>query len=131
MKAKDREWAALSYLLAIIPLWGILFDGLIWIHHRESNRKVVFHAHQAIALHFILLIVFVFFSLFLIIIKIINVIDADVAQLFKLANYGLLLGFCLLYLVGCLWATFALLNGNENFEFPVIGPRLRKDYAED
>ena len=131
MKAKDREWAALAYLLAIIPLWGILFDGLIWVHHRESNRKVVFHAHQAIALHFIWLIVFVFFSLFLIVINIIRVMDNEIARWFQFANFGLLLGFSLIYGLGCLWATFALLNGNENFEFPVVGPRLRKDYAED
>lgn len=131
MKAKEREWAALAYLLAIIPLWGILFDGLIWIHHRESNRKVVFHAHQAIALHFILLIVFVFFSLFLIVIKIISVMDAEVAGMFEMANWALLIGFYLIYVLGCLWATFALLGGNDNFQFPVVGPRLSKDYSED
>ena len=52
MNAREREIAALVYLLALFPLWGILFDGVIWTIKKESSHKIVFHAHQAIVLHF-------------------------------------------------------------------------------
>ena len=130
MKAREREIAGIVYLLALVPLWGILFDGILWLVKKESSRTIAFHAHQAIVLHFILLLVFVFFAIFLIIGRIIGVVSEDLGAMLKAADLYLLAIFYALYVFACLYAVFAIISGNDQFKFPVIGSRLMKSNSD-
>ena len=48
MDREERGYILLAHLSAAIPLWGILFNGILWLSFKEKSRKVVFHAHQGI-----------------------------------------------------------------------------------
>ena len=121
---RDREMVALTYLLAIIPLFGILAAAVIALVYQERSRTVVFHTKQAIAAQAAMLLVFVvicFFSLFAVLVGVLSprlkivLLDFDTI-VFYLTG--------IVYLLWCLYMVWMSLSGNH-IELPLIGPRLR------
>ncbi len=51
LKPPERSPAALSHLLSLPPLWGVIFASGVLFYYRESSRAVAFQARQAINLH--------------------------------------------------------------------------------
>ena len=126
MKSAERNSAALAYLLAIVPLWGLLFDFLIWLSYRRSNRHVVFHAQQAIMLHALLLLVFICFSIMLMIINIVRAVNPAIAALLGEINQYILFISGAAYIGACCWGVCAILFfQQDNFKLPLIGRQLR------
>ena len=126
MKSAERNAAAMVYLFAMIPLWGLLFDLAIWLIYRQTNRKVVFHSQQAIVLHALLLLVFICFSFMLVLVNILRAVNPSIAELLAQINQYILIICGGAYLLSCCGAIAALLFfHNDDFAFPIIGQQLR------
>lgn len=122
--------AVLAYLFAIVPLWGVLAAFMIWMAYRDTNRKVVYHAHQALSLHFLMLMVFVLFSIFLLVVRVLRMVDPRLAEWLSAGNYYALIGAFVIYCLACLLAAIKVLGGKADFEIPLIG-RILKNSNND
>lgn len=125
MKPKDKEIAGLIHLLNIIPLWGVLFNGIIWYLVREKNEDLVFNALQAIFFHSIFLALFIIgcgIHLFCLPIKF---IVEQIGVLFIAINWSVIVICWVGYICTCLYGSYKKFNG-EDFEYPFVGAKLRK-----
>jgi uncharacterized Tic20 family protein len=129
MKHEERSMAALAHLAAIIPLWGILFAGIIWLQFKEKSKHVVFHAQQAIFFQVILLIVIIVALVFRLFCSIIAVVNSSLASILNAGNLFLLIVCLILYGAACLYAAWSVLEGRA-FEYPFIGKQLRESEPE-
>ncbi|MBN1902635.1 DUF4870 domain-containing protein [Candidatus Sumerlaeota bacterium] len=126
MKDEERGYVLLTHLFAAIPLWGILFNGIIWISFQEKSRKVVFHAHQGIffqvaflAMTLVGLLVFLFAQL-------VGVINESIASLIRSGNWLVIVILFILYEITCIYAIWNVIQGRD-FEYPFIGSKLREN----
>jgi uncharacterized Tic20 family protein len=130
MKQEERSLAALIHLIIIIPLWGILGAGIIWMNYKEKNREVVFHAQQAIFFQCFFLavcVIFLVFSLFCMLVKVIN---EPLALFLMKGNLGLLILCAAVYALTCIIAAVKVIMGGS-FTYPWIGRKLRKELKQD
>jgi len=121
---REREIVALTYLLAMIPLFGILAAGVIALVYQERSRTVVFHAKQAIAGQAVMLLVFVvicFFSLFAVLV---GVLSPWLRHLFMLFNKWVFYLTGIAYLIWCGYYAWMSLE-ERDLDYPIIGARLR------
>jgi uncharacterized Tic20 family protein len=123
---EERGFMLLAHLFAAIPLWGILFNGILWLSFQQKSRKVVFHAHQGIffqvvflAMLLVGLIVFLFSHL-------VGVINKTLGSLLGFGNWVILISIFIIYELTCLYAIWNILQGRE-FEYPFIGAKLREN----
>lgn len=128
MKHEERSMAALAHLVVIIPLWGILFAGIIWLYFKEKSKAVVFHAQQAIFFQVILLIIIVVALVFQLFCSIIAVINSPLAAILNAGNWVLTIVCMVVYAAACLYAAWSVLEGRD-FEYPFIGRQLREGAA--
>ena len=129
MKHEERSMAALAHLVVIIPLWGILVAGIIWLYFKEKSKAVVFHAQQAIFFQVILLIVIVVALVFRLFCSIIAVINRPLAAILNAGNIVLLVVCVVVYAAACLYAAWSVLEGRD-FEYPFIGKQLRESAVD-
>jgi uncharacterized Tic20 family protein len=125
MRAEDRPYAALAHILAIIPLWGIVFNWILWMNFKEKSRDVVFHAHQAIFFQLPLLAVFIIAVIFQILCLIISVVNNPIAKILQYSNWVVFVIILIAYVLTCLYGAIAVLDGRD-FEYPYIGRRLKQ-----
>ena len=121
--------AALVHLLIILPLWGILFAGIIWLNFKERSREVVFHAQQAIFFQCIFLLFFLVYLIFSLFCSLIEVFNQKLAIILITGNRVLLIMCGMIYISVCLYAAIRLIFGMD-FSYPYVGRKLRK-YIEE
>ncbi len=129
MKHEEQSMAALTHLVVIIPLWGILVAGIIWLYFKEKSKAVVFHAQQAIFFQVILLIIIVVALVFRLFCSIIAVINRPLAGILNAGNIVLLVVCVVVYAAACLYAAWSVLEGRD-FEYPFIGKQLRESAVD-
>lgn len=129
MKQEERSMAALAHLVVIIPLWGILFAGIIWLYFKEKSKAVVFHAQQAIFFQVMLLIVIVIALIFQLFCSIIAVINSPLSAILNAGNWVLTIVCMIVYVAACLYAAWSVLEGRD-FEYPFIGKQLRESAVD-
>jgi len=121
---RDREIVALTYVLAIIPLFGILTAALIAMWYQERSRTVVFHAKQAIAGQAIFLLVFVVICLFSLFAALAGVLSPRLKEILVWFDWIVL--YVTLFACVCWYGYFAWMTlGGHDLEYPLIGARLR------
>ncbi|MCD6386222.1 DUF4870 domain-containing protein [Candidatus Sumerlaeota bacterium] len=125
MRQEERTVIALVHLLIILPLWGILFAGIIWLNFKERSREVVFHSQQAIFFQCIFLLIFVVYLIFLLFCNLIAVFNLQLANLLILGNKVLLVGCGLVYITICIYAAIRVIFGKD-FNYPYVGKKLRR-----
>ncbi len=125
MRQEERTIAALIHVFIILPLWGILFVGIIWLNFKEKSREVVFHALQAIFFQCILLIIFVVYLIFCIFCNLIKVFNLQLAELLIGGNRLILIVSILVYISICLYGATRILLGKD-FNYPFVGKKVRK-----
>ena len=125
MRQEERTVAALVHVLIIMPLWGILFAGILWLNFKERSRQVVFHALQAIFFQCILLLVFVVYLIFRLFCNLIAVFNLQLADLLIRGNRVLLIVCGLIYISICLYAAVRILFGKD-FNYPFVGKKVRR-----
>jgi len=121
---RDREIVALTYVLAAIPLFGILAAGVIALWYQERSRTVVFHAKQAIAGQAVMLLVFVVICLFSLFAVLVGVLSPTLKDLFMLFNKIVFFTAGIAYVCWCVGFAWMSLGGRD-MEYPLIGVRLR------
>lgn len=126
MNEEERPYIFLGHFSNILPLWGILINGILWLSFKEKSRKVVFQAHQAIFFHAIFLAAILVGGIAQLLIKLISVVNAPVGHLFSFVNFVIIFIIFLAYIVTCLYAMFRTLQGAE-FEYPFVGAKLREE----
>jgi uncharacterized Tic20 family protein len=126
MKDEERGYVLLTHLFAAIPLWGILFNGILWISFQEKSRRVVFHAQQGIffqvaflAMLLVGLVVFLFTQL-------VGVLNDSLASLIRSGNWLIITAVFILYEITCLYAIWNVIQGKD-FEYPFIGTKLKEN----
>ncbi len=125
MKQEERTVAALVHLFIILPLWGILFAGIVWLNFKERSREVVFHSLQAIFFQCVILIIFLIYLVFRLFCKLIEVFNQNLADLFIMGNRVLLMVCGLIYIILCIYAAVRVILGKD-FKYPYVGRKLHK-----
>ena len=123
MRQWERNISALVHLLALLPLWGLLIIGIIWLRYKEASRAIVFQALQAIFFQCSFLLLAVIYIILTLFISIIAVINAPLADLLKTMLFWLGVTCAGLYCLACLTASLSVLFGKD-FKYPVIGQRI-------
>ena len=125
MDEEERGYIFLSHLFAAIPLWGILFNGIIWMTFKERSRRIVFHAHQGIFFQTIFLAA-VFMGLVVhLFTKLVGVIDVSLAGIMSSVNILILIIVIIAYEAVCVFAMWNTLQGRD-FSYPLIEKRLNR-----
>ncbi len=125
---REREVVMWTYLLAIIPIFGILAAGIIYLTYQERSRTVVFHAKQAIAGQAGLLLVIIVIYLFYLFARLVGNVSPRLGIWFLTFDEWVLWLTFIAYACVCVYYAWRSLNGHD-LEFPYIGARLR-DRAE-
>ncbi len=126
----ERGYIMLTHFLNIIPLWGILVSGIIWMTFKEKSRRIVFHAQQAIFFQVIFLCVILVGLVAKLFISLIGVLNTFFSSLLNYANNVILILIFAAYILTCLYAAFKV-HGGDEFLYPFAGKRLMEATAED
>lgn len=121
---REREIVALTYLVAVVPLFGILVAAIIALAYQERSRTVVFHAKQAIAGQAFVLLVFVIICLFSVFAVLVGVLSPLLKSIFFLFDKIVFYAVGIAYLGWCFYFAWKSLDGRD-LEYPLIGARLR------
>ena len=121
---REREIVALTYLLAIVPLFGILAAAIVALAYQERSRTVVFHAKQAIVGQAFLLLVFVVICMFGVFAVLVGVLSPTLREGFFFFNKIVFFAVGIAYLVWCFYFAWVSLDGRD-VDYPLIGARLR------
>jgi hypothetical protein len=122
---RDREIVLLIYVLAMIPLFGILAVGAMALLYQERSRTVVFHCKQAIAgqaVMLVLTVVVFIFSLFALLAGVLSPRLKDVLLFFD--KWMILYPTWIAYWIWCGYFAWKSL-GEHDLDYPLIGARLR------
>jgi len=129
MKQEERGYILLAHLFAAIPLWGILFNGILWLSFQEKSRKIIFHAHQGIFFQVAFLVMFLAGLVVFLFTKLISVINTSLASLLSTGNWIIIIVLIAAYEITCLYAIWNIIQGKE-FEYPFIGAKLKEDTSK-
>ena len=122
--AREKEIIALTYLLSIIPLFGILIAAIIIWAWKEKSETVVFHGKQAIAGHAVFLVMFVFICLFSLFAVLVGVLDSDLKRVLMTFDRFILYVSFIALVVWNFYFAWMSIEGRD-VEFPIIGGLLR------
>ena len=129
MKQEERGYILLAHVFAAIPLWGILFNGILWLSFQEKSRKIIFHAHQGIFFQVAFLVVLLVGLVVFLFTQLISVINTSLASLLGTGNWIIIIVLFASYEITCFYAVWNIIQGKE-FEYPFIGAKLREDTKE-
>jgi len=123
LKAHERWMGMLSHLLGVIPLWGVIFDTVIWLYYRLSSRPIVFQAQQALIFQLLSLVLVLFALLAILAGRLVMIaynlpIYPTMAQIEMIA----IVAYCV-YSLCCLIAVMRV-SGGHFFLYPFLGRRL-------
>ena len=125
MDEEERGYIFLSHLFAAIPLWGILFNGIIWMTFKEHSRRIVFNAHQGIFFQTIFFAA-VFMGLAVhLFTKFVGVINVSLAGTMSSVNILIRIIVIIAYAAVCVFAMGTPLQGRV-FSDPLIEKRLNR-----
>jgi len=125
MNDEDRGYIFLTHLFTAIPLWGILFNGIMWHAFKEKSRDIVFNAQQGIFFQAIFLAAVLMGLIVHLFTKLVSVINGSLASVLSSVNFLIIILFMVAYELTCLFAMWNTLQG-RNFEYPIIGEKLRE-----
>ncbi|MEQ8820165.1 MAG: DUF4870 domain-containing protein [Sumerlaeia bacterium] len=123
VREEERGFAASVHLLNLIPFWGIFFAVGVWLYFKERSRPVVFHAQQAILFQSVFLAASFVWLLGEMLLKIVMVLNPDLALFLSKSNFILLIVCYGFYALLCVIGTFGTLMG-RSFLYPLIGRRV-------
>ena len=126
MNKEERGYLLLAHLFAAIPLWGIVFNGILWLSFKEKSRRVVFHAHQGIFFQVVFLATLLIGLIVFLFTQLISVINQSLASLISAGNWIVIIVIWIAYEFTCLYAMWNILQGRD-FEYPFIGAKLREE----
>ena len=124
MDREERGYILLAHLSAAIPLWGILFNGILWLSFKEKSRKVVFHAHQGIFFQVIFLAALLVGLIAFLFIQLIAVVNGSLAAILGFGNWVVMAIVWAAYEITCFYAMWSIVQGRD-FEYPLVGAKLR------
>lgn len=116
---QERLLSALCHLFNAIPLWGLLFSGLIWMRLREESRAVVWQAQQAMMFHAILMAGVLVCLLVHGLSRLVSILAPDVGAWLATANRWIVAALLIAYVVTCMVGFFMSLTG-RTFRYPVV-----------
>jgi uncharacterized Tic20 family protein len=121
---QEQIHSAFCHLFNAIPLWGLLFCGLIWFSLREESRVVVRQAQQAINFHMLLMGGLLIWLLLETISRILGVLSPTLREILSRVN-GVMIALVLLaYVATCLYGFARCLSG-QRFRYPLVLRRRR------
>jgi len=123
VRPEERGFAASAHLMAAIPLWGLVFLGLLWIFFKERSREVVFHVQQAMIFQMTFLAVAVFALTVYLIALPVGVLHEGLANFISHINTFFLISVYTLFAGTCLVGVGMVMTGRV-FLYPVIGRRI-------
>ena len=122
--SREREIVTVTYLVAVIPLFGILIAAVVILAYKEKSRTVVFHAKQAIAAQAFFLLVFVVICLFGLFALLVGVLSPLLERILLIFDKVVLYAAFIAYVAWCFYFAWLSLEGRD-VELPVLGARLR------
>lgn len=128
MNKKDREFAGITHLVNIVPLWGLVFNGVIWYIFKDKSKYVVFNAIQSIFFHLFFLTVMIIGIAFQVFIMLIKLLLSQIGSLLEFGNWTVMMVFFTVYILTCILGAWRIFNG-EDFLYPFIGKRLTKEFS--
>ena len=126
----ERRMAAISHLMNIVPLWGLIANALIFFAWRERSRSVCFHARQGINLQILLLLLVTVKMLADILSKFVAVaLEQSIIPIYAKSAGDVFLTIAYFIYAGfCFYGVFKAISG-KFFLYPYIGPKLLNGYV--
>jgi uncharacterized Tic20 family protein len=121
MRRRDEQMmAALCHLFNGVPLWGLIFNGLVWFDSQEKSRFLVMQARQAMVFHGLFLACMFIWSIVELFTKLLGVLFAPLGSTLGFLNSAIIIALLALYLCTCLFGALRCWSG-ESFRYPLIG----------
>ncbi|MFW6286324.1 MAG: DUF4870 domain-containing protein [Candidatus Sumerlaeota bacterium] len=129
VRADERPPVVICHLAALVPLWALAANAVLYFVYRESSRMVCFHARQC--LHFHMLLMATAVPLFLVeagekMLRLLRVPEDWLGNL-PLVGQTLLFGVYGAYCCVCLLGALQALRGRV-FVYPLVGRALYNNY---
>ena len=119
-RQEEQTRAALCHFFNAIPLWGLIFCGVIWFDSREKSRYLVAQARQAMYFHgalmcgiLVLMIAYLFAFL-------IGIIFPLIGGFLDFVNRSMGWVLIIVYVGICVWGGAQCWRG-EPFRYPFVG----------
>ena len=125
MDREERGYVFLSHLFTAIPLWGILFNGVMWISFKERSRQVVYHAQQGIFFQVIFLAAILVGLVAFLFTQVVGVINGPLAAVLSFINWIIIVMVWIVFEIICIIGMATAANGNE-FHYPFVAQKLKE-----
>ena len=123
VREEDRPWAAMVHALGAIPVWGFVFNAIVWMYYRNRSREMIFQVQQAIQYHFFVLLPVLTWVVCSLLAKIITGLSPALGGFFQVLN-NILLSICLTGTTGLALYGACLVYIGRPFLYPLIGRRV-------
>lgn len=121
---ENRIFAALCHLSGLIPLYGIIFSGLVWLYSRRRLPLLSAQALQAIAAQVIFLVALLIPLLGLLIVYLLHWLHAPMTETLLAVNIFFVRLMFVVSWVVFTYAAFRIVQSGV-FAYPGIGDVLR------
>lgn len=124
MDREEKIVSVAAHIFALIPLWGIVGNALLWYYYKDKSETIVFHAKQAMffQIGFLGFLIFTFFSKLFCLLLI--YIQKDFGAFFLGVNGIIVKLSIVIYIFLCAFAAWTIVQGG-NYEYPIIGKMLK------
>lgn len=119
-RREEQMMAALCHLCNGVPLWGLIFNAVIWFDARERSRFLVSQSRQAMLFHGAFLACMIIWSVVELFTKLLGALFRPLGATLGFFNSAIIIALLALYLSTCLFGAFRCWSG-ESFRYPLIG----------
>lgn len=121
MRRRDEHMmAALCHLFNAVPLWGLIFNVVIWYDARERSRFLAAQSRQAMLFHGAFLACIVIWSVVELFTLLLGALFRPLGATLGFFNSAIIIALLALYLSVCLFGALRCWSG-ESFRYPLIG----------
>lgn len=119
-RQNEQLICALCHLFNCVPLWGMVFNGVVWFANRESSRAAQIHARQAMFFHGMLLASVMVWMIVVLISRLFAVVIPPLGGLLNFLNTIVIAVLLAAHILTCLWGTWRCWTG-QPFRYPLVG----------
>lgn len=117
---QEHNLAALCHLCNVVPIWGLIFCGMVWFNSREKSRYLIEQTQQAMVFHGALMLAFIAVVVVQILSGIVAYVIPFVGTPLDFINHAITYILLLAYTVACLWGAVSCYQGKP-FRYPFVG----------
>lgn len=121
---QESNHAGFCHLCNMIPLWGLLYCGLVLYWMREESRYVVRNAREAMIFHSLLMAATFVFLVAGMLGRLLGVLSPGIGSFLNELNMVIFYAIVAVYWMICLYGAYRCFS-QDDFHYPLIGRRRR------